>query len=75
MLKQGEQSNKRIWKALINPGPLLAKDFPGCYSSGSAEEAYLIVNYALKAFRKSKNVLKILKEFVGENNLEYDTEF
>lgn len=55
-----DTSNSHFWRALLNPNKHLNAR-PAMYSSGSLEEAQLILQYSIDAWTETPGVLEIIK--------------
>jgi GTPase-activating protein that regulates ARFs (ADP-ribosylation factors), involved in ARF-mediated vesicular transport len=72
--QKGEELNPRIWKALVNPKPLLSQPTPSYYSMKSAEECYFTVERCLPAWTAHPDCLLFLINHVKTRGggTEYD---
>ena len=57
LLKLGNKANGILWKALINPTPILANEIPDSYYHGSNEEVHFCVRFAREAFKQTNGAL------------------
>lgn len=72
-IQKGQTLNPRIWKALVNPKPLLSQPSPGSYSLKSAEECYFTVEKCLPAWTAHPDCLQFLINHVKRHlGTEYD---
>ena len=61
--------------ALINPGPLLAKECPVVIVPGGPSHVREILNYSWKYFEMLPGARAVLQDFLGTENPKYNTRF
>lgn len=68
-------NNARIWRAIVNPAPLLRQDSPSHYSKGSAEEMYFSLEACAFVFAETDGAMAFLKSYcvAKHGGVDYDS--
>jgi hypothetical protein len=73
VIAKGESMNNRIWKALVNPRPLMSQRPPRAYGLKSPEECYFAIGTCLPAWRAHTDAYAFLTSYITlHGGIKYD---
>lgn len=72
LLEAGEKGNSRLWRAILNPAPLLRQPMARSYARDSAEEVQLALKHVLPPWQCTPGAMDMLVKYVGGEAPNYD---